>query len=184
MHFFGGVFLCLWATLVSAQESVAICYGYGCFAQTDIRIEESDWRRFKRRLSGAGDAEVERKILSGVIGDLYALAGQRSPIRNDRGGNYADEGVSGAMDCIDHSTTTTRFLRILERRGALRWHVVLPPEVRRRFLFFEHYSAAIAENAGGDEARRFVVDSWFVDNGKPAVILPLDEWKEGAGPDV
>ena len=34
------------------------------------------------------------------------------------------------------------------------------------------------------EAARFVVDSWFVDNGQPAVILPLAEWKKGAGPDV
>jgi hypothetical protein len=41
----------------------------------------------------------------------------------------------------------------------------------------------IAEKMKG-EAARFAVDSWFVDNGQPAVILPLDEWKKGAGPDV
>ena len=35
-----------------------------------------------------------------------------------------------------------------------------------------------------DDGERFVVDSWFVNNGEPAVILPLDEWKKGAGPDV
>jgi hypothetical protein len=29
-----------------------------------------------------------------------------------------------------------------------------------------------------------VVDCWFVDNGFPAVILPLNEWKKVAGPDV
>jgi hypothetical protein len=35
-----------------------------------------------------------------------------------------------------------------------------------------------------DDVARFVVDSRFVDNGQPAVILPLDEWKKGAWPDV
>ena len=29
-----------------------------------------------------------------------------------------------------------------------------------------------------------VVESGFVDNGQPAVILPLADWKKGAGPDV
>jgi hypothetical protein len=88
------------------------------------------------------------------------------------------------MDCIDHSLSTTRLLKLLEARGSLRWHRVLEPEVRNWALVFPaHWSAAIEEKTGG-EAQRFVVDSWFVDNGQPAVILPLAEWKEGAGPDV
>ncbi len=31
---------------------------------------------------------------------------------------------------------------------------------------------------------RYVVDSWFVDNGEPAVVLPLAEWLNGGGPNV
>ena len=31
---------------------------------------------------------------------------------------------------------------------------------------------------------RYVVDSWFVDNGEPAVVLPLAEWLKGGGPNV
>ena len=90
----------------------------------------------------------------------------------------------GKMDCIDHSTSTTRLLKLLEARGYLRWHRVQDPEVRNWALVFPaHWSAVIEEKTDG-EAQRFVVDSWFVDNGQPAVILPLAEWKEGAGPDV
>lgn len=33
-------------------------------------------------------------------------------------------------------------------------------------------------------SRRFVVDSWFFDNGMPAVVLPLEDWLSGGGPDV
>jgi hypothetical protein len=53
------------------------------------------------------------------------------------------------------------------------------------FVFATHYSAVIEEvGEGEDETGRFAVDSWFVDNGQAAVILPLTEWKKGAGPDV
>jgi len=33
-------------------------------------------------------------------------------------------------------------------------------------------------------ARRFAVDSWFVEPGEPAVVLPLEEWMNGEGPNV
>jgi hypothetical protein len=50
-------------------------------------------------------------------------------------------------------------------------------------VFPAHWSAVIEEKRGG-AVSQFVVDSWFVDNGQPAVILPLADWKKGAGPDV
>jgi len=36
----------------------------------------------------------------------------------------------------------------------------------------------------GVPGARFVVDSWFVDHGEPAVVLPLAEWLNGEGPNV
>jgi len=167
-----------------ADETVRICYGYGCLVQTDIRYTDGQLGEVRRMLFAAVDAENERKMLSGAIGHLYAWAGEQSDIHNDRGGNYADGHLPGKMDCIDHSTSTTRLLKLLEGRGYLRWHRVLAPEGRGFTpLFITHWSAVIEEKMDGDAAR-FVVDSWFVDNGQPAVILPLGEWKKGAGPDV
>ena len=180
-------FLLAWATLGAAQSDVRICYGYGCLVQVDIHIEEARWQVLGRQLRLAVNAENEREILAGVVGQFYAWAAEQSPVGNDRGGNYADAGVHGAMDCIDHSTSTTNLLRELERRQLLRWHQVLPRMLRARFFVFEHYSAAIAERVaapGVVEPSRYAVDSWFVDNGKPAVILPLEDWMNGAGPDV
>ena len=77
-------------------------------------------------------------------------------------------------------------LQLLAERGALRWHRVLTPEVRHfLWVFPAHWSAVIEEVAAADTApQQFVVDSWFVNNGEPAVILPLADWKKGAGPDV
>jgi len=173
----------VWACAVAADEVVPICYGYGCIAQAQITFSEAQLREIGRQLSVAVDAENERKLLAAAIGELYGWAGQQSDIRNDRGGNYADGHSPGKMDCIDHSQSTTRLLKLLEARGYLRWHRVLAPDVRSRIFLTVHWTAVIEEKTGG-EAARFVVDSWFVDNGQPAVILPLAEWKEGAGPDV
>lgn len=176
--------LLLLAGVAVADESVRLCYGYGCLVQADIRYSEARLREIGRLLQSAVDAADERKMLADAVGRLYGWAGEQSDIRNDRGGNYADAGVPGKMDCIDHSTSTTRLLGLLEARRYLRWHRVREVEVRYfAFVFPAHYSAVIEEKREG-EAPRFVVDSWFVDNGQPAVILPLDEWKKGAGPDV
>lgn len=167
-----------------ADETVAVCSGYGCLVQDDIRYSEARLGEVGHLMNAAVDAADERKLLAEVIGQLYAWAGEQSAIKNDRGGNYADAGVPGRMDCIDHSTSTMRLLRLLERRAYLRWHRVVEADVRYwAFIFPAHY-AAVIEELREDEAGRFVVDSWFVDNGQPAVILPLDEWKKGAGPDV
>lgn len=167
-----------------ADESVRICHAYGCLVEAEVVYSESALREIGQTLSVAVDAENERKILGEAIGRMYAIGGQQSDIHNDKGGNYADANISGRMDCIDHSTSTTRLLKMLEARGNLRWHRVLKSDVRYfAFIFPAHYSAVIEEKTEG-EAARFVVDSWFVDNGQAAVVLPLAEWKKGAGPDV
>jgi hypothetical protein len=101
------------------------------------------------------------------------------------------------MDCIDHSTSTTRLLKLMEARGWLRFHRVLDPVRRSRFLFDQHFSAAVEEvgpaaaAAGemlrvgdGRPAARFAVDSWFFDNGTPAAVMPLEDWLSGDSPDV
>jgi hypothetical protein len=192
--------LWLWGGLALADERISVCYNYGCVAEATVRYTESQLVWARKALATAKTPEQERTALGPVIGRLYHWAGRQSPIYADKGGNYADDAAPGSMDCIDHSTTTTRLLKMLERRGWLRFHDVMEPARRSRLFIFEHYSAVIEElppkwlprekiaryEAGLEDIQpeRFVVDSWFVDNGKPAVILPLEDWKDGAGPSV
>ncbi|WP_088178853.1 hypothetical protein [Thauera butanivorans] len=202
-----------------AQEAgaeVGICYGYGCAHEGVARYGAADLANLAGRLDKARSAAEERALLGEAVGRLYRLAGRQLPVGADRGGNYLDGGVEGRMDCIDHSTSTTRLLKLLESRGALRFHRVLEPERRTRFIF-QHFSAvieeltpaerierlppgsalarcnctedgAIVEGPDGAEppspGERYAVDSWFVDNGEPAVVLPLAEWLNGGGPNV
>jgi len=210
----------LWAAWAQADERIAVCYNYGCLSESSVLFSEARLRAIAAPLQGAASPAEERAVLARVVGDLYAWAGEQSPISADRGGNFADGGVMGRMDCIDHSTTTDRLLRLLEQRGWLNWHRVVAKERRVRVVLFQHFSAVIEElpaprsglpvsrvpdhvpvllalcncqevvndvpqrAVAGEAGARFVVDSWFVDNGKPAAILPLDEWMDGGGPDV
>ncbi|WP_150429325.1 hypothetical protein [Dechloromonas sp. CZR5] len=177
--------LACWSGAVFADEVVRICHGYGCDHEVRVRFTEGQLGQIRRMMYAATDAATERGVLAVAIGRLYGWGGEQSDIYNDHGGNYADDDLPGKMDCIDHSTSTTRLLRLLAQRGYLRWHLVQEPQSRNfAGIVPIHWSAVIEEKSQEGEPRRFVVDSWFVDNGQPAVILPLDEWKKGAGPDV
>lgn len=168
----------------AAVERVSVCFNYGCLSQADVAFSDSQLAEIQRMLSKAADAADEREALSVAVGRLLGWAGEQTPIAADRGGNFADEAVFGKMDCIDHSTTTTRLLQMLERKGWLRFHRVLEPAIRERFLLFAHYSALIEENNFGPAAEhpRFVVDSWFFDNGRAAAVMPLAQWQAGESP--
>ena len=179
--------LLLCSLTAGAEERVTVCFNYGCFSQDVVIYDDGQLRELASLLAGAQDAVQEREAISVAIGRMLAWAGQQTPISADRGGNYADDAVHGKMDCIDHSTTTTRLLMLMEKQGWLRYHRVVDRALRNRFFVFEHYSAQIEETApmeAGVEPRRYVVDSWFFDNGQPAVVMPLVTWQAGETPYV
>lgn len=167
---------------LSAQaEALTICYNYGCYAKAPVNYTDRALFPLRLWLAAADAAAEEREAISLVIGRMYAIAGEQTPIWRDRGGNYADGGENGKMDCIDHSTNTSAFLRLLQARGWLRFHEVLEPVMRRRYLFAEHWTARIRER---QTQSVYAVDSWFFDNGHPAAVLPVEDWLAGAGPDA
>ena len=176
--------LLLCALSAQAEQRVTVCFNYGCFTQAEVIYDDQQLRELGQILTPARDASAERAAIAIAIGRLLGWAGGQAPIVADRGGNYADDGVYGKMDCIDHSTTTTRLLQLIDGQGLLRFHRVLEPALRSRFLIFEHYSALVEEVEATEPAagRRYVVDSWFFDNGEPAVVMPLARWQAGESP--
>ena len=183
-----------------AVERVSVCFNYGCLTQAEVVFADAQLDEIARLLRAAANPEQERTAVAQAVGRLLGWAGEQTPIAADRGGNYADMAVHGKMDCIDHSTTTTRLLRMIEARGLLHFHRVLDPALRHRFLVFDHYSALIEEKAKAasdcgcdgeveeensekaESPERYVVDSWFFDNGRPAVVMPLARWQAGESP--
>lgn len=206
------------SSALASGETIDICFNYGCDAQAAVQFAESDLLKVRQMLDEADDAASEREVLAQSLALLYRIAGQQTPIVADRGGNLLDAGVNGRMDCIDHSTSTTRLMQVLESRGWLRHHRVIEP-VRRGMFLSVHLSAALEERLPSqtmDERStdhvgyllmlcdcadvlndlqveapavehampRFAVDTWFLDHGEPAVILPLADWLKGDGPNV
>ncbi len=167
--------------LSAHAEELMICYNYGCYTRAPVDYSEAQLERLRQQLAAAADAAAERRAISAVIGRMYAIAGEQTPVWRDKGGNYADGGDNGKMDCIDHSTNTGVFLGLLQARGWLRFHEVLGPLLRRRFFFAEHWAARIRER---ETQKAYVVDSWFFDNGRPAAVLPVKDWLAGSTPNV
>ena len=191
---FCALILLFMSLTASAVERVSVCFNYGCLAQSVVEFSDERLAEVNRLLHAAADADGERAAIGQAVGRMLSWAAEQAPIGADRGGNYADMDVYGKMDCIDHSTTTTRLLRLIEAKGMLRFHHVLDPALRRRLFVFEHYSALIEERKPGssdcgcdgeieaDLSKQFVVDSWFFDNGRPAVVMPLARWQSGESP--
>lgn len=176
--------LCFLAALLptlAGADTVEVCYNYGCNVAAEVTFSATQLAPVEAQLRRAGEASSERLILAEVLGRLYRLAGTQTPIWRDKGGNSEDDEVEGRMDCIDHSTTTTHFLELLQARGWLRFHRVLPRQMRRRGLIFEHWTAIVESR---DDGERFAVDSWFFDHGDPAAIIPLVDWQDGRDPDI
>ena len=166
----------------SRAESVAVrvCFDYACAHEAQARFDAVTLQSVARVVSSARDAEDERSRIAYAVAELYVAAGRQTPIWRDRGGNRNDDtDVAGAMDCIDHAANTTEFLRVMAHAGMLRFHRVGDPVRRVRFFVAEHWSASIIESATGDA---HAVDSWFFDPGTPAVVMPLQAWRDGAPP--
>lgn len=162
---------------------VDVCFDYGCLQTAGVRFAEADLEQLRGLLeSHSVDPASERMVLGLAIGRMYAIAASQSPIWRDRARNFDDDRLfAGAMDCIDHSTNSDSFLRLLAARGLLRHHEPAGRELRFAFLVFgEHWTATVTETGTG---ARFAVDSWFVDPGFPAAVVTLDRWKAGYDPD-
>jgi len=169
--------LCL--SLTAQADEVSICYNYGCAATAQVNFRGNERRAARRLLLRVTDAVEEREAISLAIALFEVAAGRQTPTWADKGGNADDDGVDGRMDCIDESANTTSYLRLLDSKGWLKHHLVLEPVRRAPFLVNDHWAARIAEKKTG---REFAVDSWFFDNGQPAFVVPLEEWRDGAEP--
>lgn len=168
------------ACCTASAHQVTICYNYGCAVKAAVQINTDDYRALDRLFLDIESAPQERESIRLATGFMNRIAGTQTPVFRDKGGNSEnEEGVDGRMDCIDHSTTTTSYLRFIEGQGWLQFHRVLEPIHRAPLLVNDHWSARIEETESGAQ---FAVDTWFLDNGEPAIIYPILEWLKGAAP--
>lgn len=156
---------------------VPICWGYNCRVITNTvwSGEERDEVLGLFYRQTVENAEQERQLLKSVMALMETIAGRKSPIYMDRGRNNGGD-LPGEMDCLDKSSNVYTYLSLLEQEGLLRFHQSTEYAFRMRFIFAQHYSAAIKEVASGED---WVIDSWFFDFGSEPIVVTVDDWKAG-----
>ena len=163
----------------AAADEVAICFNYGCKEQAVVSYSPLHLGQVQAQFVDVDSSAAERAAIARAVAWLYFSAGAQSPIWRDRGGNFDDDETQpGRMDCIDHSTNTTAYLRLIERHGWLKFHTVGERVLRGRMLS-DHWAARVVEH---DSQAEWVVDTWFLDPGLPASFFPLRAWLDGAEP--
>ena len=158
-----------------------ICYGGGCAGVASAIIEEADWAPVRRLFEPTStSAAQERERISQAIGLLEQVVGRQTGTSEDRAGTFVDIRYKHQLDCNDEAANTKTYLKLLQQAGYLQFHDIIDTKTRGFFVNgWPHTTAAIEQKAGGE---RFAVDAWFYDNGHPAVIVPLAQWKTGWKP--
>ncbi|MCB1593155.1 MAG: hypothetical protein KDI90_11965 [Alphaproteobacteria bacterium] len=164
-------------------NAFTFCSQYGCKRLTPLSISNDEWADISNVYGPlAQNAQQEREKISRTIARFEQIIGARTGTDIDIAGTFRKIG-KGQLDCVDESTNTTSYLMLLEQNGFLRFHRVGAPDTRFPIVHsgrWPHQTAVIIEKENG---KRYVVDSWFYDNGHPAVVLPIKTWKEGWKPD-
>ena len=157
-----------------------ICYDHGCASLARVRLDAEQWQRVRALFPAPAQTPLEeRERIRSAVALLETTVGAMTGTAADKGGNWVGLGLGGQMDCIDESTNTTIYLRMLQKDGLLGWHRAEDRVTRWSLFQWPHTTAVIEERAN---QRRWAVDSWFLDNGEPPFVLPLDTWRAGWKP--
>ena len=165
-----------------SPQAFSVCYGHTCHNIETLSISREEWERATAPLEEpAESAAKERQAIAASIAIMEDIVGRKTGTYRDLGRNLRGMGESGQMDCIDESTNTNTYLYMLEQAGYLRWHRLLPRSTRFGFRAGMPHTTAVIEDICS--SRRYAVDSWFFDNGKPPAIVELSAWERGWDPD-
>lgn len=157
-----------------------VCYNYGCASLAWVKLSDEQWQQLRAVFAQSAAApSAEREQIRTAIALFETIVGAATGTANDKGGTFPGMAQTGQMDCIDESINTTIYLRMLQKNALLRWHSVADRSTRWSLFSWPHTTAVIEEHAS---RRRWAVDAWFLDNGKPPFVLPLEIWKGGWQP--
>ena len=163
-----------------APENFSVCHGGTCSIVSQVSLDEAQWRRIAAVFPApARSAEEERTRIAQAIARFETIVGAITDTADDRAENQSGANWWSQMDCIDESTNSTTYLRLLAQADLLAWHRVEARVTRGYFLFgWPHTTAVLSEPSGA----RWTVDSWFHENGRPPEIVPLELWQSGWRP--
>jgi hypothetical protein len=154
------------------------CTDYHCDIIVPVVLDIRETAQIEQLFKNIETPSEERERIALAIGLFESLVGPKNGTSDDLGKNPFDaphRPRGGQLDCISESTNSTTYLKQLEKSGLLSWHSVEERAVRHRWLFAIHWTAVISDRNGV----HYAVDSWYGNNGEPAIVLPLEDWYKG-----
>lgn len=163
-------------------DAFSVCFNHTCKEVAKLSLDAGQWRSISAIFTPpAADSVAERRRVAEAIARFERLVGRLADTSNDKGGNLSGMFSDGhQMDCIDESTNTTTYLKMLYDGRLLRWHSVEDRSTRGFFILGMPHTTAVLEDSLTGE--KWAVDSWFHDNGVAPEIVPLSEWRWGWEP--
>ena len=170
--------LAIGLSLVQAVEArvqqIEICYDFSCKTRQQVELSAEEWRSVIGWFyPAATTAAEEREQLRQAVGWMEVIVGWHTPTHRDKGLNLEkNPEFPGQLDCIDESLNISTYMRLFHEQGHLRRHRVVD-RAYRTVGFDAHWAGQIEEIETGE---RFVIDSWFQDNGMLPYISPSTDW--------
>lgn len=167
--------------IAPTMEHFGHCRSYGCSKIDIVSLDNVQWRSIEKLFKGNKDAETERANIAQAIGRLEQIVGEMTGTKADIAGTYQRFGRF-QHDCVDESINTTTYLALLQQKNLMTYHDIDAPIARTIFTTARpgpHQTAVIVEKETGV---KYAVDSWFHDNGYPAEVALLDDWRWGWRP--
>lgn len=158
---------------------LTVCHGNGCLNLDYVILTPDQWQEVRLVFHPlARSPEEERERLRRAIALMEKIVGVAIGTSKDKGGTF--NGGEGQMDCIDESINTTLYLTMFQKYGLMHEHRIDDRATRGWFIGgWPHTTAVLREKSSN---RLWAADSWFMDNGEPPFILPLETWKSGWEP--
>lgn len=167
-------------------ENFSVCYQYGCEKIARLSMPEKKWEQITALFTNEySSTAYERALLTEYIARMEQYVGRKTKTQFDRAGTFimylnALAQKSNQMDCVDESINTLSYLKMLAADGGLKYHAVSGLITRGGLRAgYPHTAVLLQDIITGQE---YVIDSWFYDNGRPAVVLPYRLWKGGWSP--
>lgn len=156
---------------------IPVCMNFSCRDRQFIAISPEEWNSVANWMRPAApDAMTERLNIKNAIGWMEVIIGRYTPTHRDLGGDLGnrDAQFPGQLDCIDESFNTTAYLQLFQNNDLLKFHKVVD-RAYRRAIIDQHWAGQIEALDSGE---RWVVDSWFQNNGYLPYVQKTEKWED------
>ena len=166
--------------------SFSVCHQYGCKEIQNVSIEQDLWNQLSEDFAlKIHTSQQERAYIAEYIGRMESIVGRLTNTQYDHPGTFLlflnpGKASGNQMDCIDESINSFSYIKLLENDGKLYFHNLVGLVTRGGIAAGYPHTAVLITEKGTNE--KYVVDSWFLANGRPAAVVPYKLWKAGWKP--